>query len=264
MVLRDKDKLDEALSKLADEDPTFFVTEDKGTGQTLIRGMGELHLSIIVDRLMREFGLDVRVGKPQVVYRETICSESEAQEEFHRKTDTEEIFGLVRVSVRPGSRGSGVHYEREFSEPWLNEAWAGAIREGAMEGVKAGPIQGNEVDDIVIKFTSAEFRPGISNLVAYRIAASMAVRAAVRLASPTMLHPMMHVEVIVPEEYVGDVIGGLTARHGHIEDVEAKPTGHVVRARVSLEKMFGYANDLRSSTQGRGTFSMHFAKYDTN
>lgn len=264
MVLRDKDKLDEALSKLADEDPTFFVSEDKDTGQTLIRGMGELHLSVIVDRLMREFGLEVRVGKPQVVYRETICSEADAQEEFHRKTDTEEIFGLVRVSVRPGVRGSGVHYEREFSEPWLNDSWATAIREGAMEGVKAGPIQGNEVDDVVVKFIGAEFRPNISSLVAYRVAASMAVRAAIRLASPTILHPMMQVEVVVPEEYVGDVIGSLTARHGHIEDVEARPTGHVVKAQVSLEKMFGYANDLRSSTQGRGTFSMQFSRYDTN
>lgn len=261
-ALRDKDKLDESLGKLADEDPTFRVQEDAETGQTLIRGMGELHLDVITDRLKREFGLEVRVGRPQVVYRETVSGEAKVHETFHRQTDEEEVFGDVTLSVRPGERGSGVQFVDKSPSDAISDVIRGEVREGTLEATKTGVLQGYEVDDVHIEFLGAEWRPGASKPIAYRIAASKAVRAALKQASPTLLGPRMTVEVVTPNDNVGEVIGGLNARRGRILEVADRGGTSLVRADVALERMFGYSTELRSQTQGRASFSMFFSHYD--
>jgi elongation factor G len=260
--LRDKDKLDESLAKLADEDPTFVVLEDPETGQTIIRGMGELHLDIIVDRLRREFGLEVRVGRPQVVYRETVLGASEVDEEFYRKTPEEELYGQVRLRVEPSRRGEGNHYHDAATDEWLTPEVKREIASGIREGFYAGVLEGYEVDDVTITLLSAAQRPGASKPLAYRIAASTALRRGLSEARPALLAPIMLVEVIAPSENTGEVIGGLNARRGKIEDVQDRGAVSLVKAHVPLEQMFGYSTEIRSQTQGRGSFSMLFSHYD--
>jgi len=266
MSLRDKEKLDESLRKYADEDPTFCVRfddeEDNETGQTLIRGMGELHLDIMVDRLRREYNIEVNVGTPQVVHRETITAIAEAEETFDRETEDEKIFGNAHVRLSPGERGSGIQFSNECVEEAFTEPYLQAIETGCLEGTAAGPLHGFETDDLLVTFLGGTTRPGASRPLGYRIAASTAVRKALSGASPQLLHPMMTVEVVVPTEHVGDVIGSLNTRHGRIEDVSEIDSASRIHAMVSLERMFGYSTELRSLSQGRGSFTMQYSHYD--
>ena len=264
MALRDKDKLDEVLLRFADEDPTLrVVLEDKQTGQTLIRGMGELHLDIIIDRLKREHKLEVRVGKPQVVYRETCQDSGTGTEIFERESEAEKIYGEASVSLSPGTRGSGNTVELDLGETWASEDVLNELQEGVLDSLRSGPVLGYEVEDVAVVVTSIGEKQPASKPLGYRIAAAAAVRKALQGAKATLLHPRMAVEISVPTEFVGDVIGGLNARNGRIEEVRDEGQTSVVLSTVSLEKMFGYATELRSNTQGRGSFSMAFKEYDT-
>ncbi len=258
---RDRDALDQALARIADEDPTFRVGEDPETGELIIRGMGELHLDIIADRVQREFGIEVRVGKPQVVYRETITEEADAEETFHRKTDEGEIFGHVAVRVSPLERGSGVEVLDHIEGEWLTPAMREAIAEGARHALRMGPKGGYEVTDVRVELREAQHHPAVSD-VGCRIAASAAVRKALERANPVLLRPFMRVEVSVPPDHLGDVIGSLQARRGRIEGIDERGGIKVIEALVPLEAMFGYSTELRGLTQGRGTFAMFFSHYD--
>ena len=254
MALRDKDKLDEVLLRFADEDPTLrVVLEDKQTGQTLIRGMGELHLDIIIDRLKREHKLEVRVGKPQVVYRETCMDSGEASEVFERESETEKIYGAATVSLSPAGRGSGNSVELDLGDTWATEEVLTELREGVLDSLRSGPVLGYEVDDVAVTISSIGEKQTASKPLGYRIAAAAAVRKALQAAKATLLHPRMAVEISVPSEFVGDVIGGLNARNGRIEEVRRGQTS-VVMSTVNLEKMFGYATELRSNTQAEVPF----------
>jgi elongation factor G len=264
VLAREKDKLDECLARFADEDPTFHVAEDPGTGQTLIKGMGELHLDIIADRVKREHGVEVRVGRPQVVYQEAIRAEGRAEGSFDRELENETIFGGVTVAVSPMSRGAGVHYESRLDPtqlPWLTKDYLTAIEEGAREAVKSGPLQGYPIADVRIVLLAAEFREGASRPVAYRIAAAGATVKALEAAQPVLLEPLMSAEIVVPDEFMGEVIGSLNARRGKIEGIGDRGALKVIRGTVPLRQMFGYSTELRSLTQGRGSFSMQFAYY---
>ena len=264
MALRDKDKLDEILLRYADEDPTFrVVLEDPQTGQTLVRGMGELHLDIVLDRLKREHKLEVRVGKPQVVYRETCTGSGNGEDTFARETDTEKIFGHVAVKVSANTRGEGSKITLEMEEDWAGEEFINEIREGISDGLCSGPMHGYEVDDVRVVVLSIGPKEAASKPLGYRIAAVGATRKALQKATPTLLHPRMTVEVTVPSEFVGEAIGSLNSRNGRIEEVRDEGASSLVSSTVSLEKMFGYATELRSTTQGRGSFTMTFKHYDT-
>jgi elongation factor G len=269
-TLREKDKLEECLAKLADEDPTFRWYEDSGTGQTIIRGMGELHLDILVDRLRREFQVDVRTGKPQVVYHEAIGATASAEHVFDRVGEAgEPIFGAVSVTVTPRARGEGNEVAWAWppsaaaSPPWFNAAVRAAIQDGLKQGLESGPLQGYPVDDVQVRVVSAGAKDGASNPVGYAIAASGALRKALLGASPALLTPVAKVEVSTPPERTGDVIGSLNQRRGRIEAMqEHSAVLTVIKATVAMERMFGYATELRSLSQGRASFTLAFSHYD--
>jgi elongation factor G len=267
----EKEKLDFGLTKLADEDPTFRFGEDVETGQTIIRGMGELHLDIMVDRLKREYGVDANVGRPQVVYRETLAKAADAEARFERTVEDEALFGHAKVHVAPRARGSGnslrmalVKPEPPPGAPKIPDPPA-AILEAAMEGAReamhSGP-EGYPFEDIEVVITAIEYRPDASSPAGEKAAVGEALRLASREAGTRMLEPIMRVEVISPEANVGDVLGDLNARRAQIEDVGFRGTQRVILAKVTLRRMFGYSTDLRSATQGRASYSMQFEKYD--
>jgi elongation factor G len=268
---RDLDKLEEALGKLADEDPTVELKHDEDTGQTLLAGMGELHLEILVDRLRREFNLEVNTGKPSVVYRETIRRRCTAQEVFERVIDEESkqsIFAGVKVAVEPLPRGGGVSFadlrtDEHKAEVMLSPKELEAIREGTLEATQAGPLESYPLQDLRLELLEVEKRPGETTDVALRVAAANAVRKAVREAAPTMLVPLMSLEVSVPEGVTGSVVGDLSSRGARIEGVNTEAQRGIVRAIVPLTKMFGYSTQLRSQSEGRGTFTMRFARFDS-
>jgi len=269
-TLREKEKLEEVLTKLADEDPTFRWREDEGTGQTIISGMGELHLDILADRLKREFKVEVRTGKPQVVYREAITAAATADEVFERGGEEggEYVFGHVVVKVAPNERGAGHTLDwawpPEGTEPPRNmDALKKAIEEGIRQSFVSGPVQGYQLDDVGVTVADVEVREGVTNVVGYTVAASTAARHAVKSASPVLLSPIADVEVTTPPEHTGDVISSLTMRRGKIETMEElNPMVSLVKASVPMEKMFGYATEVRSLTQGRAQFAMTFSHYD--
>jgi elongation factor G len=267
----EKEKLDFGLSKLADEDPTFRFGEDPETGQTIIRGMGELHLDILVDRLRREYGVGANVGRPQVVYRETLAKMAEAEARFERTLEDETLFGHARVRVAPRPRGSGNQLRMALTKP---EAPAGvpkipdppsnileAALEGAREAMRSGP-QGYPFEDIEVVIIGIEYRPDASSVAGEKAAVAEALRQASRQGGTRLLEPIMRVEITAPEQNVGDVLGDLNARRAQIEDVAFRGTQRVVLAKVPLRRMFGYSTDLRSATQGRATYSMQFDRYD--
>jgi len=267
----EKEKLDFGLGKLADEDPTFRFGEDAETGQTIIRGMGELHLDILVDRLRREYGVDANVGRPQVVYRETLAGAGEGEARFERTLEDESLFGHARVRVAPRARGSGNELRMALVKP---EVVAGAAKipepppaileaamEGAREAMRSGP-QGYPFEDIEVVITGIEYRPDASTPGGQKAAVGEALRQASRDAGTRMLEPIMKVEVTAPEQNVGDVLGDLNARRAQIQDVGFRGTQRVVLAKVPLRRMFGYSTDLRSATQGRANYSMQFEAYD--
>jgi elongation factor G len=267
---KDLDKLKEALAKLADEDPTVELKEDENTGQTLLAGMGELHLEILVDRLKTEFNLEVNTGNPSVVYRETIRRESTAVEAFERVIDEEKkqrMFARVTMRVLPLGRGEGEKFDDRRNEAnrismALNPKELNEVREGALEALAAGPIDGYPVQDVALELVEVETRPAETTPIALRVAAANAVRSAVKQASPTTLAPLMMLEVSAPESTTGGVVGDLSARGARIEGVETETGRGVVHAIVPLTKMFGYSTHLRSLTEGRGTFSMRFHRFD--
>ncbi len=267
----EKEKLDFGLAKLADEDPTFRFGEDAETGQMIIRGMGELHLDVIVDRLRVEYGVEATVGRPQVVYRETLGKPADGEARFERVVEDETLFGHARVHVEPRPRASGNDLKMQIPRPVqppgapkvpeTPQAILDAAMEGAREAMRSGP-QGYPIEDIAVTITGVEYRPDASNPAGERAAVGEAMRQAFREAGTRLLEPIMKVEITCPEANVGDVLGDLNARRGQIEDVGFRGQQRVITAKVPLRRMFGYATDLRSATQGRANYTMQMDSYD--
>src|SRR5712691_2906125 len=258
----DEEKLGVSLSRLALEDPTFKVTSEEETGQTLIHGMGELHLEIIVDRLLREFRVDANVGKPQVAYRETIRKPAAAQGRYVRQTGGRGQYGDVHLEVEPATPGEGVSFENEIIGGTIPREFIPAIEKGVREALETGVLAGYPVVDVQVRLVDGSYHEVDSSEMAFKIAASMAFKEAARRAKPVLLEPVMDVEVVTPEEYMGAVVGDLNSRRGRIVAMEARGSSQVIRANVPLGQMFGYVTDLRSMTQGRATSTMQFARYE--
>ena len=258
----DQEKLGVAIGKLVQEDPTLRVATDPDTGQTILSGMGELHLEIIVDRMQREFGVGANVGKPQVAYRETIRKASEAQGRFIRQTGGHGQYGDVKLRLEPMPPGSGVEFVNDIKQGRVPKEFMGAIERGAMEALEGGIVAGYPMADVRVVAIDGSYHDVDSSELAFKIAASMGVKAAAEKAKPVLLEPIMSVEVVVPEEYMGDVIGDLNSRRGRIEGMELRGTSQIIKSMVPLSEMFGYATELRSRTQGRGSFTMHFGRYE--
>jgi elongation factor G len=258
----DQEKMGFALQKLMQEDPTFRVKTDTETGQTIIAGMGELHLEIIVDRMMREFKVDANVGKPQVAYRETIRKRAEAEGKFIRQTGGRGQYGHVKIYVEPAMPGEGFVFENKVVGGSIPREYINPVEKGIAEAMETGVLAGYEMQDVKVTLYDGSYHEVDSSEIAFKIAGSMAFKDGVARAHPVLLEPIMKVEVVVPEEYMGDVIGDLNARRGHIERMERRAGSQVITARVPLSDMFGYATDLRSRTQGRATYSMHFLRYE--
>jgi elongation factor G len=259
----DQDKLSDALSKLSEEDPTFRVKIDENTGQTIISGMGELHLQVLVHRMTREFKVQANVGKPKVAYRETITRPVEHIEgRFIKQTGGRGQYGHVVLDIAPGEPGSGIKFESGIVGGAIPREFIPAVEKGVREAAEAGVIAGYPVIDVSIRLVDGSFHEVDSSDLAFRVAASMAFKEGIQKAKPVLLEPTMKVEVVVPEEFLGDVIGQLTARRGEILGMDVRPgNAQAIRAMVPLGEMFGYATELRSATQGRGVFTMEFDHY---
>ncbi len=257
----DQDKLGVALSRLAEEDPTFRVRYDPETGQTLISGMGELHLEVIVDRMRREYKVEANVGRPQVAYKETITTTARARERFVRQTGGRGQYGDVELEVAPLERGAGFQFEDRTTGGVIPREFMPAIQAGAKEALDSGVVAGYPVIDVRVTAVDGSYHPVDSSELAFRTAAAMTVREAVRRASPIILEPIMRVEIRTPEQFFGDVMGDVTRRRGHIVGTESLGTMQVVRAEIPLAELFGYTTDLRSMTQGRASASMEFSHY---
>ncbi len=260
---KDKDRLDEALTLLTREDPTLSLSRDENTGQRLLSGMGELHLEVLTHRLSREHKLDVNVGRPQVVYRETVTSEAEVSESFDREIAGSRARASLTLRLGPAERGAGESFEAEpGAAAGIPPEMLAAVRESALESLGAGAVLGYPTVDVAVRLTEASSPDQTPNDLAFRAVAGMAVRRALEAASPALLEPVMDVEVIVPDEFMGEVIGDLNSRGGRVEEVQARGSARIIKVFLPLSKMFGYATDLRSASQGRGTFSMQFSHYD--
>jgi len=257
-----QEKMTLALIKLAEEDPTFKTYTDQETGQTIIAGMGELHLEIIVDRLIREFKVEATVGKPQVAYRETIRAASKAEGRYVRQTGGHGQYGHCWIELEPGEAGSGIQFESRIVGGVIPKEYIAPIEAGIRESAKSGTIAGYEVVDFKAILVDGSYHDVDSSEMAYKIAGSMAFKDAMRKASPCLMEPTMKVEVILPDQYLGDVIGDISSRRGRIEGMEPRNDEQCVHAFVPLSEMFGYATDLRSRTQGRGVFTMQFDHYE--
>ncbi|TME67424.1 MAG: elongation factor G [Chloroflexi bacterium] len=257
----DQEKLGLALQRLSEEDPTFKVHTDEETGQTIIEGMGELHLEIIIDRLLREFRVDANQGKPQVAYKEAIRRPAHGVGRFIRQTGGKGQFGHAEVDVRPGEQGVGFVFEDKITQGRIPREYIPAIEKGIREALLTGVVAGYPVVDIVVTLVDGSYHPVDSSEMAFGIAGSMAVKDAMHKAQPFLLEPIMKVDVVMPEEYLGDVMGDLASRRGHILGMEGRGTSQNVRANVPLAEMFGYATELRSMTSGRATYSMEFSHY---
>ena len=257
----DQEKLGMSLAKLAEEDPTFRIKGDPETGQTIISGMGELHLEIIVDRLLREFKVEANVGKPQVAYKETIRTESEAEGKFIRQTGGRGQYGHVWLKIEPLEAGKGFEFVNKIVGGTVPKEYIAPVEAGIKEAMAGGVIAGYPVIDLRATLFDGSYHDVDSSEVAFKIAASMGFKEAVRRAKPILLEPVMKVEVVVPEQYMGDVIGNLSSRRGHIEEMESLSGIQTIKAKVPLATMFGYSTDLRSLTQGRGNYSMEFCEY---
>ena len=258
----DQDKLGKALGALSEEDPTFQVRTDDETGQTIIAGMGELHLDVLVDRMVREFSVAANVGKPQVAYRETITVPVEKIEErYIRQTGGRGQYGHVVISLEPTGPGGGYEFVDKITGGVIPREYIPAVDAGMQEALEGGVLAGYPLVDIRAILTYGSYHDVDSSEMAFKIAGSMALKKGVRQAKPVLLEPIMAVEVVTPEDYMGDVIGDLSSRRGRVEGMEQRGTSHVVRCQVPLAEMFGYATDLRSRTQGRATYTMQFDSY---
>ncbi len=258
----DQDRMTEALTRLAEEDPTFRVRADENTGQLLISGMGELHLEVLVDRMMREFHVGAQVGRPQVAYREAITQPVRSEGRFVRQTGGRGMYGHVWLELEPLPRGSGIVFQNRARPEAVPKEFVPAVELGVREAAETGALAGYPLMDLRATLVDGSFHEEDSSPPAFKIAASMALRDGLRQAGSVLLEPVMEVEIVTPEEHLGDVIGDLNARRGQIQRTEARGSTQIVRAMVPLAEMFGYATVLRSMTQGRGTYSMEFAHYE--
>ena len=258
----DQEKLSLALAKFMEEDPTIKVKYEDETAQTVISGMGELHLEIIIDRLLREFNTHVNVGKPRVVYRETIQKKVDIERLFEKELGEKKHFGHVRLTLEPWERGNGVEFIRQIDGTVIPEEYFGAIEEGIHEAALSGCLSGYPLVDIRVRLIGGSYREGEASVLAYKIAAGSAFKDGCAKAEPIQLEPIMDVDVITPSEFMGDVIGDIHARRGEIQAVTPKGSISEIRARVPLKALFGYSTDLRSATQGRAVFSMQFFRFD--
>ncbi|MBP0727053.1 elongation factor G [Bacillus sp. RG28] len=258
----DQDKMGTALAKLTEEDPTFRTHTDQETGQTIIAGMGELHLDIIVDRLRREFKVEANVGAPQVAYRETFRSSAQVEGKFVRQSGGRGQFGHVWIEFSPNEEGKGFEFENGIVGGVVPREYIPAVAAGLEDSLKNGVLAGFPLIDIKARLFDGSYHDVDSNEMAFKVAASLALKNAVKKCNPVLLEPLMKVEVVIPEEYLGDIMGDITSRRGRVEGMEARGNAQVVRAMVPLSEMFGYATSLRSNTQGRGTFSMVFDHYE--
>jgi elongation factor G len=260
----DQEKLDEVLGKFLAEDPTFRVRKDEDTGQTILSGMGELHLDIIISRMQREFNTNVNIGKPQVVYRETIETASEGKSVFDKEVAGQRHCAEVGLRIKPLPRGGGVRFGPRLAPDTILPNFLASIETGVRESMQSGPVLGYPVVDVEVSLLHASARETLGSELAYRVSASMACKEALDKGQPYLLEPIMDAELFVPEQFMGDVIGDLNARKGKIEAIEHRAGTQVIKATVPLSQMFGYSTALRSATQGRGTFSMQFSRFDRN
>jgi elongation factor G len=251
-----------ALGRLSREDPSFRVRTDEDSGQTIISGMGELHLDIIVDRLKREFSVAANVGNPQVSYRETITTSVEAEGKFVRQTGGSGQYGHVWLRVEPMERGAGFEFVSEIVGAAIPKEYIPAVEQGVRDQLGNGVLGGYPMVDVRVTLYDGSYHDVDSNEMAFKIAGSMGFREATLKATPALLEPIMKVEVVTPEDYMGDVMGDINRRRGVVHGMEDQPAGKVVRADVPLAEMFGYSNDLRSATQGRAVYSMEFDRYE--
>ena len=258
----DQEKLGVAIQKLAQEDPTFRVNTDPETGQTILSGMGELHLEIIVDRMMREFGVAANVGKPQVAYRETVRKTAEAEGRHVKQTGGHGQYGVVKIRIEPLETGAGFEFINDITGGRVPREYIAPAEAGIKEALEGGVLAGYPMSDVKVTLFDGSYHDVDSSEMAFKIAGSIALKEAARKARPVLLEPIMSVEVVVPEEYMGDVIGDLNSRRGRIEGLELRGTTQIIKSMVPLSEMFGYATELRSRTQGRGSFTMHFGKYE--
>ncbi len=257
-----QEKMGIALQKLAEEDPTFRVHTDPETGQTIIGGMGELHLDIIVDRMLREFKVEANVGNPQVSYKETIRKAVKSEMKYARQSGGKGQYGHCVIEIEPREPGSGYEFVNKITGGAIPKEYIGPIDAGIQEAMNSGVLAGYNVVDVRVTLVDGSYHEVDSSEMAFKIAGSMAFKDGCRKANPVLLEPIMRVDVSVPEEYMGDVMGGLNARRGRIEGMEARGGAQNIRAMVPLSEMFGYATALRSSTQGRGTFSMQTSHFE--
>ena len=258
----DQEKLGVGLQKLMGEDPTFRVKTDEQTNQVVIAGMGELHLEIIVDRLKREFGVEASVGKPQVAYKETLTRPADGEMKYAKQTGGRGQYGHAKIHLFPGEPGTGYVFENEVTQGSIPKEFIKPIDQGIKEALTRGILAGYPIDDVRIVLYDGSYHDVDSSEMAFKIAGSMAFQDAAKKAKPVLLEPVMRVEVVVPKDYMGDVMGDLASRRGRIQSQEDRGGTQIVNARVPLSEMFGYATDLRSRTQGRATYSMHFDRYE--
>jgi elongation factor G len=258
----DQEKMGIALGKLAAEDPSFRVHTDEETGQTIISGMGELHLEILVDRMFREFKVDAEVGAPQVSYRETIKQEVQQEYKYAKQSGGRGQFGHVYLKIKPGEAGSGFVFNNEIKGGSVPREYIPAVEKGCEEATKNGVLAGYPIEDIEVTLYDGSYHDVDSNEMAFKLAASMGFKEGARKASPAILEPMMKVEVEVPEDFMGDVIGDLNRRRGQVNNMGDRAGNKIVDAFVPLSEMFGYSTDLRSATQGRATYAMEFDHYE--
>jgi elongation factor G len=258
----DQEKMGVALGKLAKEDPTFKIHTDPDTAQTLISGMGELHLEIIVDRMMREFAVAANVGKPQVAYKETIRKKADAEGKYIRQTGGHGQYGHVKITVEPAETGAGFVFVNDVTGGSIPKEYIKPVEQGIREALQTGVLAGYEVKDVKVTLYEGSYHEVDSSELAFKIAGSMAFKEGCKRASPALLEPMMRVEVVLPKEYAGTVNGDLNSRRGRIEGMEERPGTQIVSAMVPLSNMFGYSTELRSRTQGRATYTMHFDHYE--
>jgi elongation factor G len=258
----DQEKMGIALSRLADEDPTFKVRTDDESGQTIISGMGELHLEILVDRMKREYKVEANVGEPRVAFRETIRKNAEAEGKYIRQTGGSGNYGHAKIRLSPNEPGKGYEFSNDVKGGSIPKEYIKPIDQGIREALEGGILAGYPMVDVKVSLYDGSYHDVDSNEMAFKIAGSMAFKEAARKASPVLLEPVMAVEVVTPEDYAGAIMGDLSSRRGRIEGMEHRAGSQVIKAIVPLAEMFGYATHMRSSTQGRAEYSMHFARYE--
>jgi elongation factor G len=258
----DEEKLSEALGKLAEEDPTLKISTNEETGQSILSGMGELHLEIVIDRMKREFRVEANIGKPQVAYKETIRKKVSMEGKFVRQSGGRGQYGHVWLEVEPNEKGKGFVFENAIVGGVVPKEYIKPVEQGVAEAMRNGVLAGYPMEDVKVKLFDGSYHEVDSSEMAFKVAASIAFKDAARKADPVLLEPIMSVEVVTPEEYMGDVIGDLNSRRGKISGMTPRKDAHVIKAAVPLAEMFGYSTVLRSMTQGRAIYSMELSHYD--